>query len=713
MLKQTVGMSEVQLNHVCPPETSGYLVKARKFPPTKKKYYYRLNGAVLTRHLAKEADCREKIVVIGSFCKFHSKNGFILSILSHHHVFYAKNDSECKKWVLALRQASSFQLETFYHIRSVIGVGGFASVRAAYDKETNLKVAVKTLEKNSGTDAFLQREIDIMRTVQHPNVVRTIDIFESALNYHIVMEYLPKGSLFDLMKPYRKFDENFVRGLMGQILRGLVYLHSNGIAHRDLKPENILLDGEDPLCAKIADFGLSNFYEECSGVLMKTLIGTPQFVAPELVKNEAYGMEVDLWAVGMMTFNMLTGVLPFSEEEVLDKYRSGRFQVEYKQSKWRNLSQEALSFTQMLLCVDASRRLNAVGALHHKWFSVVNTNLPGESGDELSPETSASTIERMAPMMSFRKCVHAMRFLKRVMAKAGIVTTFKMDQAVERSQDRFVSLTSEASVATVDDSEWDFVVQDLDRCGLPKLNSVRVESMAVPEYYTGLREGCFADDPQESSGASGSVFSGENRTSSLRSPGPHVMSAYSRASSMLSDIVKLGSRQFRGGERNGMGLRAETVCVGSFERSDSVVRHTGSASARVRAAESPAHFERGIGFYSGQMRGENQVFARPIQSMVVGNAVNQISRGSDPHYMKKGMSHNFDQVSPTGLHELASELNSPEHRVEPEADEERGWYGSDYVEVTGVKMSSKDRLREKTKRWLGKLRRKDKDRHLY
>lgn len=700
-------MSEVQLSHVCPPETTGFLIKARKFPPTKKKYFYRLNGAVLTRHLCEDGDCREKIVVIGSFCKFHSKNGFVLSVLSHHHAFYAKNDSECKKWVLALRHAASFKLESFYHVRSVIGVGGFASVRAAYDRETNLKVAVKTIEKASGTDAFLQREINIMRTVQHPNVVRTLDIFESTKNYHIVMEFLPKGSLFDLMKPYRKFDEPFVRGLMHQILQGLAYLHSNGIAHRDLKPENILLQGENPICAKIADFGLSNFYEECSGVLMKTLIGTPQFVAPELVKNEAYGMEVDLWAIGMMTFNMLTGVLPFSEDEVLEKYRSGRFQVEYKPSKWRNLSQEAMSFTQMLLCVDASRRLNAVGALHHKWFKDDYGNSANETETGgLSPVTPRTAVDDLSPMMSFRKCVHAMRFLKRVMAKAGIVTTFDVEQMIQTSQDLFVSMTSEASVTTNDESEWDFVVQDVDRNGLPRLASVSTESMAVPEYFVNL-----GDDARASTRAPGFGIPEDSRSQSLMSPQPHVVSAYSRASSMFSDIVKGGSRQCSSAERRGMGPRADTVCVGSFGLSEGVLKLEGSQSARAHHAAEEKRFET-AGSLSVDRMGR-QMFARPVQSMVVGNMRNQSFKENIAHNVTKGMSYNTNMVSPTALHEMASGLNSPAQRGGFSADGETERFEGDDYEVVGVKLSSRDRLRDKTKRWLGKLRRKDKDRQGY
>lgn len=415
------------------------------------------------------------MVVIGCFCKYHSRNGFILTLPQSNHVFYAKNKAECDMWVLALRSAANFRLETFYHIRSVIGIGGFASVRAAYEKETKKKVAVKSIEKSGNTDAFLQREINIMRGTRHPNVVETFDIFESETNYHIVMEFLQGGSLFDIMKPHRKFSEEEVRSLIQQILQGLEYLHSKGIVHRDLKPENILLHRGKPYQVKIADFGLSNFYEECSGILMRTLIGTPQFVAPELVKNEAYGMEVDLWAVGMMVYNLLTGVLPFTEDEVMEKYRTGRFKIEYKSSKWRSLSKEAKSITKMLLCTDASRRLNAVGALQHKWFS-----LNVDHGQLIPSKQQISIEENIRPITKFRKCVHAMRFLKRVLAKAGMVTTFKIEPLVSyrnEQEDNLYSQKSTSSIATNEGSEWDFIVQDIERVGIPRLGSIDVRSV--------------------------------------------------------------------------------------------------------------------------------------------------------------------------------------------------------------------------------------------
>lgn len=142
---------------------------------------------------------------------------------------------ECEMWIDALKEASKFRLERFYDVRQVIGVGGFAEVRIAYDLETEAKVAVKTIKKSGQTDAFLQRELDIMRKLDHPHVVRTYDIFESLNKYHIVMEYLPGGSLFDVMTPHTRFHEADVRKLMRQVLKGLAYIHSRDIAHRDLK----------------------------------------------------------------------------------------------------------------------------------------------------------------------------------------------------------------------------------------------------------------------------------------------------------------------------------------------------------------------------------------------------------------------------------------------------------------------------------------------
>lgn len=700
--------TEVQLHHVCPPETAGFLVKARKFPPTKRKYYYRLNGAVLTRHGTQQSNCREKIIVIGSFCKFHSKNGFILTLNNTHHVFYAKNDTECKRWVLALRQASSFRLESFYHVRSVIGVGGFASVRVAYDKESNLKVAVKTLEKSGTAEAFLQREINIMRTVQHPNIVKTYDIFESTLNYHIVMEFLPGGSLFDLMKPHKKFSEVFVRGLVYQILEGLAYLHSNGIVHRDLKPENILLTSEKPLSAKIADFGLSNFYEECSGALMKTLIGTPQFVAPELIKNEAYGMEVDLWAVGMMVYNMLTGVLPFSEKEVLEKYRSGCFQIEYKSSKWRNLSSEALSFTRMLLCVDASRRINAIGALNHKWFQDCDHADLNAANASMSPTTPASKTFAMSPITSFRKCVHAMRFLNRVMAKAGIVTTFKVEQLRVHRGNRFISLASEASMASADDSEWDYEVQDVDRYELPRLASVTVGSMAIPRGNTDFQRSPSHGGHQFSPKPSGRVI-GENDDQSPRLRESSVVSAYSRASSMLSDIVRLGSPREQSCEGNYVGHRAESVCMGPFGRSESSIRRDKHVNLRGGFARPAASMSINGTSHSNSEDGDRWMPFRPVFSMIAGKVPSRACT-NDFYNVRKGMNYQED-LSPTSIQGMPS-VKSPSQQGERSTGIMTEATRSDDFDDFGKKTLGRDGLRNKTKRWLGKLRQSRKDKNI-
>lgn len=231
-------------------------------------------------------------------------------------------------WIDAVKEASVFRIERFYHIRESIGAGGFAEVHAAYDLETGAKAAVKIIRKGGESEAFLQREITIMRQLTHSHVVRTLDIFETSSVYQIVMEFLPGGSLFDKMAVTKAFSEDEVRKIMRQIFDGLKYIHSGGIVHRDLKPKNILLTSEGVV--RIADFGLSKFYDASSGKLMKTLIGTPQVIALEMVRDEEYGIEVDAWACGIIMFSLVTGIPPFSAKIVLDRYPSNSILINYK-----------------------------------------------------------------------------------------------------------------------------------------------------------------------------------------------------------------------------------------------------------------------------------------------------------------------------------------------------------------------------------------------
>lgn len=376
----------------------------------------------------------------------HARNGIAVVMKKGYFVLYSKNSSECKIWHDALNVASRHKLENFYQVKRVIGVGGFATVRLGIDKASQKLVAVKSITKSGTTEDFLHREISILKAVNHPNVVDTFDIFDTADKYHIVMEYMGGGMLFSQINDREKFSEQETRLVIRQILKGVSYLHSMGIVHRDLKPENVLHVSAGSLQVKLADFGLSNFYEESSEHLMKTMIGTPQFVAPEMIQNEEYGCEVDLWAVGIMMFNLLTGTLPFSEKEVLEKYRSGHFKIGFDRRLWKGISKEGMSLTKQLLCRDVSRRVSAPASLQHDWFSDY------DDMEEINTEFN--------PRLCFRKTVLSISFLLRLYSKSGLFFDDFPNLGQPRREDSQLSNYTISSGISLTNTDWDFDVDD-------------------------------------------------------------------------------------------------------------------------------------------------------------------------------------------------------------------------------------------------------------
>lgn len=368
-----------------------------------------------------------------------------------HMVLYAKNAGEAEKWLTALKAAAEHRVETFYHIKKIIGTGGFASVRLGIDRIDHQKVAIKTINRNTTTPKFLQREILILKTVNHENVVDTFDIFETEERYHIVMEYLNGGSLYEEADRRKIFSENHARRIMEQILRGISYLHSIGIVHRDLKPENVLLVEGGNLNIKLADFGLSKFYDEASEMLMQTLIGTPEFIAPEVIHNEEYGAEVDLWAAGVIMYNLLTGDLPFTEEEIMQKFETGKFEVPYKRHIWKRFSPEACRLIRQLLCRNTSIRLSANGALQHDWFTKGGAN--------------EKQLDKLNPLARLRTAVKCVQFLLRLGLRAGISRTSEWSRSPLERMESYCSSGSAFSRQSSNLSDWDFQPEEFSLSG--------------------------------------------------------------------------------------------------------------------------------------------------------------------------------------------------------------------------------------------------------
>ncbi|EGB06488.1 hypothetical protein AURANDRAFT_3365, partial [Aureococcus anophagefferens] len=207
-----------------------------------------------------------------------------------------------------------------WKIANVIGQGSFGAIYLGLNMNTGELMAVKELPIRRARDvAELRQEIDILATLEHPNIVKYLgaevkdadDAGGPAL--YIMLEYVPGGSVRQLLEAFEKFSESVVRIYGNQILKGLAYLHDNAICHRDIKGANILLDEKG--LVKLADFGASCNYEldACAKILVSVQAGTPYFMAPEIMANAPYAPAADVWSFGGVVLQMATGHFPWLE----------------------------------------------------------------------------------------------------------------------------------------------------------------------------------------------------------------------------------------------------------------------------------------------------------------------------------------------------------------------------------------------------------------
>lgn len=291
-------------------------------------------------------------------------------------VLYARSEQDCDVWVSTLRNASQRKLEDFYEVLEIIGEGGFAKVRLGRCLTTNAKCAIKTMNKAEAHAKVLGTEIAIIKQVDHPNIVKTFDVFETSEQIHIVMEYMEGGMLYDSIEDGVKFEEADIVQFMRELLDGLLYLHSMGIVHRDIKPENVLCTSRNtPLHVKIADFGLSSISTvadmKANRMLMSTMIGTPEFVAPEIARQEKYTEKVDMWAMGMLCYNVIARRLPLDDSRDMIQQIQEGISLTFPEPEWELYSSNAKSFVRSLLCPEAEKRLSPLGCLVHRWIEQV------------------------------------------------------------------------------------------------------------------------------------------------------------------------------------------------------------------------------------------------------------------------------------------------------------------------------------------------------
>lgn len=288
-----------------------------------------------------------------------------------HEEFAPETVEEFDEWLKALKEASEKSIKDYYAFARALGEGHFGKVLLARDRRTKDKFAVKVISKDNHelrSQTLIQRELAILKLVNHHNIVRLYDLFDTPEKLYFVLEYMPGGALYEVLK-VKGFELSEERAslIIKDILHGLAYLHSKGIVHRDVKPENILTTSKEwPFTSKLSDFGLSNFLG--TGAL-ESKVGTPYFCAREVVTNETYGTKADLWSLGVVTYEMLSGRKPFEgkhTKSVLYAILDGRYN--FPQEIWQYISPEARDFVSKLICIDVNRRLSAEEALKHPWI---------------------------------------------------------------------------------------------------------------------------------------------------------------------------------------------------------------------------------------------------------------------------------------------------------------------------------------------------------
>ena len=256
-----------------------------------------------------------------------------------------------------------------YILLDQIGQGTFSKVTRAFHIPSEQIVAVKILNKEQIEDEIdmerINREIEILKNIYHPNICQIYETYSTIHNYYLMMEYIEDGDLFDYISEKSFLSESKACYFFRQLISVMEYLSSLGICHRDIKPENILLT-DNYSQIKVIDFGLSNFCE--NNELLHSSCGSPCYAPPEMLMGEKYnGLGTDIWSAGIVLYSMLVGALPFDDVELKSLYKQikeGKFYIP------STLSLEAIDLLKQILRVDPEKRITIKEIKKHKWFNL-------------------------------------------------------------------------------------------------------------------------------------------------------------------------------------------------------------------------------------------------------------------------------------------------------------------------------------------------------
>lgn len=257
-----------------------------------------------------------------------------------------------------------------------------------FAKESGEMVAIKTIDTTMLSDHELQlisTELKVMKAISHPSIVAHMGSFREGTQLLVVQELMEGGDLQQRISEVGHFHENQARIYVMDIAEALYYLHRHRIAHRDIKLENILLSCDThgtQATAKLSDFGFAKRLDHADDSFFKTLCGTVSYMAPEIIMGNKYDLKVDIWSLGVVTYSLLAGYLPFrgtqsSEPESKDFSLEDMIlesSVTFNPEYWTEMSTQAKLLISSMLQKDPTKRLSMSQVLEHRWFSMDISN---------------------------------------------------------------------------------------------------------------------------------------------------------------------------------------------------------------------------------------------------------------------------------------------------------------------------------------------------
>lgn len=271
-------------------------------------------------------------------------------------------------------------IQQIYSFGRKLGQGSFGVVIEVTHRETGIKWAIKKVNREkAGSSAvkLLEREVNILKRVNHEHIIHLEEVFESPKRMYLVMELCEDGELKEILHKKGQFTENETRHIIQSLASAIAYLHRRDIVHRDLKLENILVKSSDvdeenemKLNIKVTDFGLAVQKVGGSETMFQSTCGTPIYMAPEVISAHDYSQQCDVWSIGVIMYMLLCGEPPFlasSEEKLFEIIKKG--DLHYEHSVWESVSEVAKQVLQLLLKVDPAHRITANELLDNQWIT--------------------------------------------------------------------------------------------------------------------------------------------------------------------------------------------------------------------------------------------------------------------------------------------------------------------------------------------------------